>query len=565
MKGLGDLVAKGAKALGITECGGCSRRRATLNRWVPFGAQGLVAPVQHDSPRIRPISGGAAAQWYVRESCTNNGNGTSSSCAASPGGTGAWKLFSQIVWGSIVAGDTLNLVTGETYTQPLTIGSSGIAGSPITITVSGGGTATIDVAGVAGLVGINFNGQSYVTVDGVIGNRVAGQSTYGLRIINNASSAGTNGYCVYENNGGANNKTMHVECSGSTTVALDDNGGGMYLAMRYAEIAYNWIHSTTAPTRWLGTGITSWSSTGSTAFNDNLVHHNWVQDMQNDGIRCGANCSLYNNHVQNIAGSGHSDSLLIQSGGYSAVYNNVVRDSGDQNIYLDNLYDSICAHIRVYNNVIDSDPGFGVVIDPEGGAGAGIVASTCTTGSAAAWDDVVIVNNTFAKTSAAQIRKGRDKAVTNVVIKNNIFGRHSNPGSYTNLDLRNTIDLTLLDANAWDYDVFDESAVAALSNYGGVNRTLAQLQALSPAREFHGKLGTPAYVDSAGRDYHLAASDTVAKNAGVNLTSPYSFLATDKDGLPRPSSGVWDVGAYQAPVAVAARGRITQVQRRSAT
>jgi hypothetical protein len=37
MRGLGDLVAKTIKATtGIEGCGGCKKRQAALNKWVPF-------------------------------------------------------------------------------------------------------------------------------------------------------------------------------------------------------------------------------------------------------------------------------------------------------------------------------------------------------------------------------------------------------------------------------------------------------------------------------------------------------------------------------------------------
>lgn len=482
-----------------------------------------------------------AANWFVRQSCANNGDGTASSCASGSGGAGSWKGFSNIAWNSVRAGDTINLLSGETYTPPLTVGKSGTIGMPITITVSGGGTATLDVAGVSGKAGINFGGNSYVTVDGVIGNQVEGQATYGIRIINIASSGTLNGYCVYENSGGVHNKVMHIECSGSTQTAPDDNGGGMYIKDAYSEIAYNWIHSSISPSKWHGTGITHWGSTGSTNYTDGIVHHNQVEYMFDDGIRCGSNCSLYNNVVRHIDTSGHSDSLLIQSGSYSAVYNNYVEGSGDQNIYLDNLYDSICGHIRIYNNVINSNPGFGLVIDSEGGAGPAPAITGCSGSGASMWNDVVIANNTFFSTSASSIRTSGRGTNTNLVILNNIYGIQSD-GSYNNIDLQ--ANTTFAGGVAWDYEVFSlKSAnyprVASWTN----NYTLAQLKALSPSREAHSNYADPLF----GGDFHLASTDTAATGKGINLASSYPFLVTDKDGVQRSLDGPWDLGAYKAP------------------
>ena len=45
-RGLGDVIASATRVIGIIPCGGCKRRQATLNRWVPFAppANELVKP-----------------------------------------------------------------------------------------------------------------------------------------------------------------------------------------------------------------------------------------------------------------------------------------------------------------------------------------------------------------------------------------------------------------------------------------------------------------------------------------------------------------------------------------
>lgn len=55
--------------------------------------------------------------------------------------------------------------------------------------------------------------------------------------------------------------------------------------------------------------------------------------------------------------------------------------------------------------------------------------------------------------------------------------------------------------------------------------------------------GTVQFKDAANYDYHLAATDTVARGAGVNLTA--SGITTDIDGETRPATGGWDIGADQ--------------------
>jgi hypothetical protein len=51
-----------------------------------------------------------------------------------------------------------------------------------------------------------------------------------------------------------------------------------------------------------------------------------------------------------------------------------------------------------------------------------------------------------------------------------------------------------------------------------------------------------AFVDEDGDDFHLNASDTVAKNKGTDLSGDsYLPFSDDIDGQTR--SGTWDIGA----------------------
>jgi PKD repeat protein len=59
--------------------------------------------------------------------------------------------------------------------------------------------------------------------------------------------------------------------------------------------------------------------------------------------------------------------------------------------------------------------------------------------------------------------------------------------------------------------------------------------------EAHGIVGgTPGFVN-VGVNFHLL-TNSILRNAGINLTS---FFTTGFDGNTRPSSGAWDIGAYQ--------------------
>lgn len=78
---------------------------------------------------------------YIRTTCANNGNGTSSSCAGSPGGAGAWNSCANAITGEVAANANLttlggNLIldaagtTAET-TQCVIDGFSGMDGSHV--------------------------------------------------------------------------------------------------------------------------------------------------------------------------------------------------------------------------------------------------------------------------------------------------------------------------------------------------------------------------------------------------------------------------------------------------
>ncbi|NTW27223.1 MAG: hypothetical protein HGA36_02795 [Candidatus Moranbacteria bacterium] len=66
---------------------------------------------------------------------------------------------------------------------------------------------------------------------------------------------------------------------------------------------------------------------------------------------------------------------------------------------------------------------------------------------------------------------------------------------------------------------------------------------------------TVTFADAANKDFHLASSDIVAKNAGADLSADANFaFATDIDGQARlagtPPAGGWDIGADEAATAV---------------
>lgn len=86
-----------------------------------------------------------ATQYYVDNTCTYNGDGTTTDCAASAGATGAFHSLDDADGkaGGYAAGDIISLKKGQTYYETFTVPSSGSAGNPITINSYGTGNKPI--------------------------------------------------------------------------------------------------------------------------------------------------------------------------------------------------------------------------------------------------------------------------------------------------------------------------------------------------------------------------------------------------------------------------------------
>ena len=472
-----------------------------------------------------------AEDLYIGQSSAGAGDGTS--CANQR----AISFFNTAGnWGvganKISAGDTVYLC--GTITTKMTVQAAGSAGNVITISPAPSQTTTFDATGQTGAM-LNFAGNQYITLDGVTGDKVAGDTNYTLIFTNLASTGGDNTYAMYDNGGGSNVIIKHVKAIFTGSASSDDNGGCVFITSVSGggyEVSHVWCTGTSEPNKH-AQGITSFTGSGNgTSFTSaSIIHHNWIEYIYHDGIRVDANASVYNNHLLDVKGSGHSDAIICQSGNYCQIYNNFLDNASD--LYLDNILNNTRSHVRVYNNVVVNSTAFGIDIVAEGGASSG-------------WDDVVIANNTFWNISGSPIRGSPGTALTNFVWLNNILSSPS--GSYENITLDSVTSITFASATSWDYNAYGTggSLYPDIANLAvGQIYTLAELQALSPARETNGRVGNVTFVNSGSGDLHLASGDTVAQGNGVDLTSTYSYLTTDKDGVARPSGSAWDLGAYE--------------------
>lgn len=460
-----------------------------------------------------------AATWYVDADATGANNGTS--------WTDAWESFGDIAWGAggVVAGDTL-AISGGVYTGTMAIGASGNPGAPITITASAEvGHNDQVVVNVGGATGFNLGSRSNIVINGVRGNAVAGDTNYGILMTNLTAGAGG----VYSVDQPRFISVFHVQFIGSGG-AGDDQSGPICISGKYITVGFCHIWGA-SDSFWHVSGITIWQPSPSDVdtYTNTLIFSNRIANLYHDGIKSGHNFSAFGNEVSGIHGSGHSDSILAQSGDFVKLYGNFIHDSNDQNIYLDNLNASTNGSVLIYNNVINSPGGFGIVLDAEG---------PDTLGTSCAWSNVVIANNTIPACAGECVKEVNRGNYLGLVMKNNIFGIVTNDN--TKQALFYTSRTTWADANAWDYNLYLPGCVMSpnIAVWDNLNRTLAELRGSTPAREANGKSQLTPTWDA---NYRLLPSDTAARDSGADLSA---LFTTDFLGNTRIR---WDIGAYAGP------------------
>jgi hypothetical protein len=405
-----------------------------------------------------------------------NGDGKGSAAATSTGQTNtAWKGFANIKWGSggVTEGSTLVLIGGETYKEQMTIGASGSVGKPIKITVSGLSPAVIDCENVRKFA-FNLNGKSNITIDGIRGDVLAGDTNYRMKIINLAAGAGG----IYTSSASSNIKALHLDISGNQTTALvgQDSQGAIRISGGGSgyEIAYCWIHgpSPEPAQRWAAVGIMIWAKSTGTDYTSTLIHHNKIENTIHDAIKTDNNASIYNNEITKAYGPAvHADNIVAQSANYVKIYSNNIHDNDAcQTIFVDNYSTAGSRNIYIYDNVINNPDAHGIVLAPE----------------KSNIENVYIENNNFISTKTGHIRGSGylPNTVTNLNIKNNKFGPVTGKdGAYYQVVIRTEWVLGEYDGNTYSSGSPQSPKV---SDFQGSKRSFQELQALTPKREANG-------------------------------------------------------------------------------
>jgi hypothetical protein len=236
--------------------------------------------------------------------------------------------------------------------------------------------------------------------------------------------------------------------------------------------------------------------------------------------------------LQPFAGTGFCTSRPIDN---VVIDRNVVRNTyepwryGDMGISVEGgtTPAATAGTVRISNNFLSSTPGWEACIWSNAGNAGG-----------ANLGSVSIVGNTCAAAinRHAAITIGNVEGAENAfpqqryVVRNNVVSGLAAGQRNVDLQYRPT---------SWDADfnVFDPDAGFAWA--GGSSSTLSAWRTAS-GRDGTSKTCNPAFVNAAAGDFHLAAFDTCARNAGSPLSA---LLPIDFDGDNRGQESAWDIGA----------------------
>lgn len=501
-----------------------------------------------------------AANWYVDNAASGSNNGTS--------WTNAWTSMTAVVWGGagVKAGDTLYISggsTSKTYTEKWTVGASGSAGNLINIRV--GQDAGHNGAGGQGVIfdydaggdsntgnAVGLGGNNYLYFDGSYGG-VIKMHFKNLRNTTNRSICG-----AFNTASGAG--TFHH----NTFRYLDIDNCNNGFDFRY-ESGNNIVEYCTISVR--GDNAAAFLNNTTAAFDQSFFRYNTVTLAFNnnggsngpsgyayagpDGVQAGKGVTIHNNFfrvnpVAYLTSDQHPDTVQLGAD-FVSIYNNEFVNVGDSCI--DIAYDYTADHtyndIRIFNNIFRTD----TVIDPYPQ-----YIRLYDDSSVGTLDDVSrlqIENNLFVdetQTGGSVISisgfPGSAPTGTGNTIRNNLF---------INCGVNNSHPVWQIDSSAGAG--FNSSWTISNNAYYLPTSTNIYVKWLgtvyqgstwvtSTGVETGGKIGLPTFVSytafaSAGNDFHLQASDTVAKNAGATLT----LGRPDKDGV--AANGAWDIGPYE--------------------
>ena len=473
-----------------------------------------------------------AKDWYVDNNAIGINTGTS--------WPDAWESFADIFWGSINPGDTIYISGGsssKTYNEQLSVGASGVFGSPITISVGQDGGHNGQVIITHTSYGINISGKSYITINGNYGGKkniyVYNCDSDGIQITGTTVNNIILTYLEVGWNGNGNEEDG---------INIDVNN----YSYPILEISYCSIHDNYQDNIYSNRPDHSIRATNYRAV---IVHHNDIYNQSDDGFpaACGG-IDFYENtvHGRNLQGVGHADGIQFLGGDYTRIYNNtfydLVNGTSDTNSYIFvDPYSSTSraiANLKIYNNLIyetktaaGNEYLRGIAFKAEFGINN--------------VSDVLIANNTIVGVPAWGMTltfNGLGSSnVSNVRVLNNVFYGCAQMGGPQMIQIGNGGYTVGSDGDGADVTIDYNSAHAGSGgntnvNYKGPVYSYANFKSTTGCQD-----NDVTADPSLDANYKPDNVGDPVVDAGFDLSF---YFTTDKEGVIRPPIE-WDIGAYE--------------------
>ncbi len=502
-------------------------------------------------------------------------------CAGTSWAT-AWKRFADIGWGTgtnkVGPGDTLFISGGassKTYQESLSIGASGIAGSPITIRVGQdsdhNGVVILDFTTATGqgnstsIIAINATGRNYITISGNY------NGTNHLKIQNLFNFLnGYNGTGIY-----AFGESASKRITGILIENIDMNN--INNGMRLAYIDKSEIRNCNVTGVRGDVGIEMVGLNSGATWDDTLVHHNNLELLVNsakpagasesyngpDGIQAENGASIYNNKITAkfttvFTSTQHSDQIQA-TGRYIKIYNNEFVNVGDSQInYGTSSPNTLFSDLYIFNNIfrmdqdMDAYPEY-IRLYASASYGGG-------TASIAAINNIKVFNNIFLDNNKNAGCDASTPGTGYCPVQIVDFGSSANPTASGN-EFRNNIFINMGNGSTGPAIKISPSSNFTASSFTfsnnifysvgqtyikyGSGSAVSAAQWVTNQEGGTGKTSLPQFVSylprSASNDLRLKSTDTIARDSGTAL----SYFETDKEGVTRPQGSGWDIGPYE--------------------
>ncbi len=422
-------------------------------------------------------------------------------------------------------GDTVLLAPG-TYHEKVSFPASGLPGSPVTLTSSGGAVVTtLSGASIPGANVVLIDSRSHVRVSGLtIRDNTGVTDGSGIRIIGSLSDVEIRGNVIHEIRG---NNAMGITVYATEAAPIQDlviDGNEIYDCDPAPSEALT-----------LNGNVRAFEVTGNHIHDVDNIAIDFIggeTDIQPNSALVAREGVCRGNIVERC-GSGYSGGIYVDGGRDIVIENNTVTEC-DLGIEVGAENAGIVArNVVVRNNLLYNNRVVGIVF---GGYSKSV-------GRA---DNNVFRGNTLYKNATHPIdgvgevwvQYGNDNLIEN----NLVWGRGA-----ADSGVRNSLvaSYNASSGNAFDYNLYfsEDGETAAEFSVGG--RSYAGFAAWREGGHDAGAVfGDPKLVDADAGDFHLR-STSPAVDAGNPGFTP-AIGETDLDGAPRLSGAAVDIGADEA-------------------